>query len=283
MFSWQLLVILYLVFYAAFNILSRLLLQHTRYENAYTMIWQFFLGLTAVCFLPFQHPTFAFPFVVFLFIICNGLLYNLVNVFRFKAYKYEEASALAPIFTTMNLFTVLFSIIFFRSPISLATIAGIIIITFAAVIAVSSKHKIVLSKGILFAIACSVLSGMTIAIEGHISKYIPTSEYLSLLVCVELILGQLFILRPKISEIIFEFKTQGIKIALSASLLCLSALALIGSFAKGNVTEIVAFSATATLLVTILGIVLLKERDRVVIKLLATIVAVLGVIIISKQ
>jgi hypothetical protein len=117
-------IVLAIGFTVSFNIISRLSLSTTRYEHAYTILWQMFCALLAPLFLLFDRFAISFnPAVLPLFAL-SIVLWALVDAFLFSAFKYEEASVLSAIFPLNFLFTFVVSVVFFNSVIKPTIVIG---------------------------------------------------------------------------------------------------------------------------------------------------------------
>ena len=91
----------------------------------------------------------------------------------------------------------------------------------------------------------------------------------------------LLFLRPKGAELRYELRVQWKAILLNAAIMDVSFFFLLKAFQLGNVPQVVALSASSTLLTAIVGIVVLKEEKHRTLKMVAAVLATLGVVLIQ--
>ena len=95
--------------------------------------------------------------------------------------------------------------------------------------------------------------------------------------------ANLFIfLRPKVAELRYELKGQWKKILLNAAVMDASFFFLLKAFQIGNVPQVVALTASSTLLTALAGIVVLKEEKHTTLKIIAAVLATLGLILVQR-
>jgi uncharacterized membrane protein len=88
-------------------------------------------------------------------------------------------------------------------------------------------------------------------------------------------------LRPNVSQLRYELKTQWKAILLNAAVMDVSYFFLLKAFQLGNVPQVVALSASSTLLTAVVGIVILKENEQRALKIVAAGLATLGIVLIQ--
>jgi uncharacterized membrane protein len=91
----------------------------------------------------------------------------------------------------------------------------------------------------------------------------------------------LVFLRPKVAELRYELHTQWKAILLNAVVMDASYFCLLKAFQMGNVPQLVSLSASSTLLTTLAGIIFLREKKHVTIKLLAAGLATVGIALVQ--
>jgi drug/metabolite transporter (DMT)-like permease len=88
-------------------------------------------------------------------------------------------------------------------------------------------------------------------------------------------------LRPKVAELRYELRVQWKAILLNAAVMDASFFFLLKAFQLGNVPQVVALSASSTMLTALAGIVLLKEDKHRTLKIVAAGLATLGVVLVQ--
>ena len=274
-------IVLAVGFTVGFNIISRFSLSNTKHEAAYTILWQVFCGLLAPLFLPFDRLSISLnPHVLLLFAISIAF-WALVDAFLFSAFKYEEASVLSAIFPLNFMFTFLVSMLFFKSGIKPTIAIGFLIIMAASLLVGLYHTRFRPSKGVLFALLYSFFLGMALGLNSEVVKSFSIPTYMFVAFIFPAVVNLFVFLRPKVSEMRYELKVQWKAILLNAVVMDLSFFFLLKAFQLGNVPQVVALSASSTLLTALAGIVILKENQHRNLKIIAAALATLGVVLIQ--
>jgi drug/metabolite transporter (DMT)-like permease len=274
-------IVLAIAFTVGFNIISRISLSTTRYEYAYTILWQLSCALLAPLFLPFDRFSISISAQVLPLFALSVVLWALVDAFLFSAFKYEEASVLSAIFPLNFVFTFVVSLLFFHSMIKLTIIAGFIIIMLASLLIGFYHTRFRLSKGIVFGLLYSFFLGVALGFNSEVVKSFSIPPYMVAAFLFPALANLLIFLRPKGAELRYELKVQWKKILLNAAVMDASFFFLLKAFQLGNIPQVVALSASSTLLTTLTGVVVLKEDKHMALKIFAAVLATLGLILIQ--
>ena len=95
------------------------------------------------------------------------------------------------------------------------------------------------------------------------------------------VVNLLIFLQPKVAEMRYELKVQWRVILLNAAVMDASFFFLLKAFQLGNVPQVVALSSSSTLLTALAGVVLLKEKEHMTLKVLAAGLATVGVVLLQ--
>lgn len=270
-----------IVFTVGFNIISRINLSTTRHEYAYTILWQVFCALLAPLFLPFDRFSIAVnPHVLLLFAV-SVALWALVDAFLFSAFKHEEASVLAAIFPLNFVFTFAISAVFFQAGVKPALVVGFLIIMAASLLTGLYHTRLRPSKGIVFAFLYSLFLGAALGFNSEVVKSFSIPPYMFAAFLFPAAANLLLFLRPKVAELRHELRVQWKAILLNAAVMDASFFFLLKAFQLGNVPQVVALSASSTLLTALAGIVILKENKYMALKIIAAALATLGVVLVQ--
>ncbi|MGZ6364581.1 MAG: protein kinase domain-containing protein [Ktedonobacteraceae bacterium] len=269
-------------FTVSFNIISRLSLATTRHEYAYTILWQMFCALLAPLFLLFDRFTISFnPQVLPLFVL-SIVLWALVDAFLFSAFKYEEVSILSAIFPLNFLFTFVVSVIFFHSAIRPTIVVGFLVVMFASLLVGLYHTRFKPSKGIIFGLLYSFFLGVALGLNSEVVKSFSIAPYMFAAFLFPALANLFIFLRPKRVELRYELKLQWKKILLNAAVMDASFFFLLKAFQLGNVPQVVALTASSTLITALAGVVLLKEDKHITLKTLAAVLATVGLILVQR-
>ena len=265
----------------AFNIISRISLSTTKYDSAYTILCQLFCALLAPLFLPFDRFSINVSSQVLLLLAVSVLFWALVDAFLFSAFKHEEASVLSAIFPLNFVFTFVVSIMFFNSAIKATIIAGFLIIMLASLLIGVVHTRFRLSKGIVYGLLYSFFLGVALGFNSEVVKSFSIPPYMVAAFLFPALANWLIFLRPKRAELRYEFNVQWKKILLNAAVMDASFFFLLKAFELGNVPQVVALSASSTLLTALAGVVILRERKHVALKIIAAALATVGLILLQ--
>ena len=270
-----------IVFTVGFNIISRISLSKTKYEYAYTILWQVFCALLAPLFLPFDRFSIAVnPHVLLLFTL-SVALWALVDAFLFSAFKHEEASVLAAIFPLNFVYTFVISAVFFQAGIKPTLVIGFLIIMAASLLIGLYHTRFRPSKGIVLALLYSFFLGAALGFNSEVVKSFSIPPYMFAAFLFPAVANLLLFLRPKVVELRYELQVQWKAILLNAAVMDASFFFLLKAFQLGNVPQVVALSASSTLLTALVGIVLLKEDKHRTLKIVAAGLATVGIILVQ--
>jgi drug/metabolite transporter (DMT)-like permease len=209
------------------------------------------------------------------------VLWALVDAFLFSAFKYEEVSVLAAIFPLNFVFTFVISVAFFQAGIKLTLVVGFLIIMAASLLIGLYHTRFRLSKGMVFAFLYSFFLGTALGLNSEVVKSFSIPPYMFAAFLFPAAANLLLFLRPKVAELRYELQVQWKKILLNAAVMDASFFFLLKAFQLGNVPQVVALSASSTLLTALIGIVLLKEDKHRTLKIVAAVLATLGVVLVQ--
>lgn len=274
-------IVLAVVFTVSFNIISRISLSTTKYESAYTILWQGFCALLAPLFLPFDRFSIAVNPHVLLWFALSVVLWALVDAFLFSAFKHEEASVLAAIFPLNFVFTFAISAVFFQAGVKPALVVGFLIIMAASLLTGLYHTRLRPSKGMVFAFLYSLFLGAALGFNSEVVKSFSIPPYMFAAFLFPAAANLLLFLRPKVAELRHELRVQWKAILLNAAVMDASFFFLLKAFQLGNVPQVVALSASSTLLTALAGIVILKENKYMALKIIAAALATLGVVLVQ--
>jgi drug/metabolite transporter (DMT)-like permease len=274
-------IILAIAFTVGFNIISRISLSTTRHESAYTILWQLCCALLVPFFLPFDRFSISVNPHVLLLLALSVMLWALVDAFLFSAFKYEEASILSGIFPLNFVFTFVVSVVFFHSVINPTIVIGFLIIMAASLLIGVYHTRLRPSKGMVFALLYSFFLGVALGFNSEVVKSFSIPPYMFAAFLFPALANLLIFLRPKGAELRYELQVQWKKILLNAAVMDASFFFLLKAFQLGNVPQVVALTASSTLLTVLAGVVVLKEDKHIALKIIAAGLATLGVVLVQ--
>lgn len=237
--------------------------------NCYAALASLVIWIVSGAPLPQNVPTAAIALL-----LLSALGYGTFQRGQFYLRKHVEVSQLTPVMQTGLIFGFLASIIILGESLSPKKILGTAIILCAALM-VSLNKKLTINRYAFMTIAISAALSVAGVVDKLASPYFPLFFYTMLIWMIPLP----FIAFPaKPSEIKTAAKSAGWKIPLLASLNALSLVFFVRALQIGEASKVIPVLSTVTVLTVIGGILILGERDNWQRKLVAGILATLGVI-----
>jgi drug/metabolite transporter (DMT)-like permease len=281
--SWQLLVGSSVVLYSVNGLLHRTIMKDEA-SDAYAQA-VVFTGLGSLFCLVILLFRGGFQSAVswnqFMLLLFSSFLSAIGMVFTFKGFRSIGASEHTILLTSCQLWNMLGAVLFLHESLTITKMAGTIAILFGIVLVEWKKRTFRLNKGAVYVL----LAAFCFASSGIISYFIIRSfDVLSFMLYGSIFVTlMLVIFKPKIiRKFTFYFKPKRALNIVSTSIS--DALANILGFTAyqigRNALQIGPISATQTILTIVLAIVILKERDYMFQKIIGSLTAVLGTILL---
>ncbi len=229
-------------------------------------------------FVGFRIPDFS---NISLNLVMMTMLLGFGNMLTFNALKKVEASEYTVLFSTRALWSVVAAVFILGESFSLKQIlgAGLII---ASVFLVSWKKKSFrLNEGEMLTLLAASFFGLEFVNDSYLVGKTDLFFYLPLI----FLFPAIFIGTINYKKVLKIKKIMKLKDILKLSLLALlfsvSATATLTAYQKGhNAAQIAILNQTSTILIVFLGIIFLKERNNLYLKILAACVSLVGVFLV---
>jgi len=248
----------------------------------YAFMWNM---LSAAFLLPLVLLNFSFPgtFYEWSLLAIGMCLWLGINITGIKSLQMVEVSLREPVSQTRLLFILLLSVIFISETINFSKIAGTILIFSGLSLATYKGGEFfsrLKNKGIQLALLSAFLVSVVSIVDKTALKYWAVAPYLFLEFFVPgLVLGTMaFCRRDRLKEMM---KSKYLYVILVTALGAVSSYTLYWAYQLKEVSVVFPIAQLATLITVIGGIVLLKERKDISLKILATVIMILGAILIS--
>ena len=202
-------------------------------------------------------------------------------IFTFKGFKAIGASEHTILLTTSRLWLILGAILFLQESFTITKLIGTAAILFGVVLAEWRKQTFVLNQGAVYVL----LAALTFA-AGEIVSFtiVRNFDVLSYMVYGSLFVTTiLIVLRPNIiKKLSFYFKPRhALNIGTTSVNDALANIFGLSAYQVGrNALQIGPIMATQTLLTVVLAIIFLKERDHMSQKIVGSLSAVIGTILL---
>lgn len=279
--SWLYLVLIAVVIGSFTNIFQRVLMTDKKSDPiSYTIVFCFILGgltLIFALFRGFHLPAFGFNLLYFLLSV---ILWAIGTTLSFKALQLLESSEVTILTSVRALITIFGSIIFLHEFFSIRKSIGTIIILGSIFLVAHLKRGFSFNKGVFFALLSALFCGAAVVVDViNMKGYDPVS-YLAV---INILIGSvLLVYYPK------AIKQWKMFIAPSF----LSKMIPLGTFSFaqasmyytalsfGPTSQIAPINQAQVIITVLLAAVILRERDHLKVKIFASILAVVGIILL---
>lgn len=266
------------------RVLHRYVLRAENDANIYTLVYQFTAALGLVPLVITELQLQAFPIhniniQVYVVLLTSSLFWLAFGLLSFHADRYAEVSVTSVLSRTRVLWTLVLGVIFFGEAVNFAKLQGVILI-FAGLAALSIRGNFNYhSKGVLFALAAAISISVALSIDKYLAHFFPTSVVaFSAFFIPGIWLG--ITLPNKRERLKALLSGQGKYAILTALLGALSYWLLLRALVLSDISKVVPIYQSSLVLNVIVGIILLDERDRILHKLFASVIVLLGVILV---
>jgi drug/metabolite transporter (DMT)-like permease len=264
------------------NTLSSRALKKTKYENAYTVVWQLCSGIFMLFTLPFVKLYARFDIHLLILFGISLVFWALTNAFLFKAYKTEDVSILTTVYPLYNVIAFGITALFFNARMNGFILIGFFLIILASFLTGFYRTKLRPSKGVIFILLSVLFEGIAFGVSIPVVKVYSSFLYIAVGFIIPGLINQYFFLRPKVAHLQYEIRKQWKTIIINAIIVDLLYIFEYAALNRGNVSQVVSFGEASTFLTVMIGILFLRERSHIKIKLLAALLATVGVILAQR-
>ncbi len=216
-----------------------------------------------------------------LLMVLSGICYGLFQRYQFVVRKNLEASELMPVITPTVIVGYVLAIVWLHEPLTAARLAGFALLLAAMAMVVARHSKLRLSRYTLLAVAIGVVLAITSPLDRRVAPHFSQIlTYGTMIWLFSAIITFLPYVKPAAvkKEVLHHgwrlFAIVGINIVAT-----FTALAAIRMAPSSQVQPIL---STNIVLVTILSVFVLKERDHLWLKFAAAVSMTVGLILISR-
>ena len=234
-------------------------------------------GLACLFALPFYPLRFELNFALGMGLLGMGIIYTLGNSLYFLALAKTQLSEIDLFLRSSSFWTFLFGVLLLAEPFGLSTLLGAMLII-TSVLLLSKQHwPIRFSQAQLLALAAAMLFGLGNVLDKALSQHFDALSY----TIINLLLtgfGMLMIARPKALELkdhsLWGFSALGVGLSFALTQL----LIILAFNAGGTAGGVILVAQVRLILLMTLGIILLKEFQRLGLKLLAALCMLTGLV-----
>lgn len=283
--SWFLLAVFSSVAYALVSILQKFAVSDENTDPiAYSIYVELLSGLVALPFALAGISAIPQSLNVWMVVLIVTVLVFGMNIFYFYGLKEIEASQVNIITSSLALWALLGGIIFYKEVVTLRRLIGVLLIVFAIVSIYWQKNSFK-SFGIpqLYILIDAMALAAVQLLEKYIVKSMSPMIYLVIAFWGSALLTA--VIRPKeVKNLkhLLKFSKGNLFTIISSVLSILSLIAFLYAMRiGGNISAVSPIASSSTVLAVVFSILLLGERKFVVRKILAAVVAFMGILLIG--
>lgn len=281
--TWQIYVAIGIFLFSTNSLLHRILMKDVKSDPyAQTLAFYGLGGIIALIIaiagggFQYQISSEQLPYFAIMAVFCT-----VAPILAFRAYRDVEASEATILFSSQRLWMVFGSFIILHEVFSLRKVLGTLVILIGISLAIWKKQKFVFNRGLIYAL----LAAFSYAVAEIASFFILRNfdaASLTVYICFIPVVVLLFLRPATLKKLTFylvpKYATAITVVSINDTL---ASLAVFFAYQIGrNSAQISPLMATQIILAVILAIIFLKERDRVVNKIVGALVVVAGVLLV---
>lgn len=281
--SWQIYLIISICIISFNGLLQRSLMKDEKSHAEATAIAGLGLsGLLAILIAFIQRKlNLFFPVSLSRYLILFMLLVTPGYLLSRHAYKLIGASEMVIILATGRLWNVIGAYLFLHEKVTMLRVLGAVIILLGVAVARFEKRKFIVNKGVFLALFAAFFLGMSDIVGYYILKSMNATNFL--IYSYFLPVFAIILFQPKVIKKLSYFLhlDKGMKLLFLSLCDVFGMLALYLSYQAGGAASIIGpLSSTRVLVTTGLAMLILRERNNTVNKLIGAVVTVIGVILL---
>jgi len=275
--TWQFNVIGLIVCSVLFNQFYKFAVKNAKKDGVATVILQSIAGLSVLFLMPLFPIRFPSDWKVYILLLTACVFYAIGDRLQTTVRKNLEVSVYTIVNQLSSVFLIIYGLLFFHEPFSLAKIIGGILILGANIFLRFREGKFHINKYIVFGALANLSLATAISIDVGNSK----SFNLPLYIMITLLIPTLMIKtaeRMTVKEIVSEYahgnKPYYILTGISWALLLFF---MIRAYQFGSFTLVTPLSATSVLINVLIATIFFAERKQIAQKIIAAVLVIAGV------
>jgi uncharacterized membrane protein len=283
--SWQAAIFLHLIFSAGFALVQRSVskqfISHAKVAVAFMYV--FFVTPVGIVYALLNYDvSFNFSFLTWVFLVASGILFAIANITAYRSNAHIDAAQFAILTNLMAVFTVIIAAIFLSERMTLLQLLGVaVLVSTAALVSVrrTTERTFEISKWSLLAIFSALLAAAALTFEKHLLGQMNVGTYMIIgwgfqtLAMVVLAAGKWHTLK--------DFGRKGIiKLSSLGILRSLQGITFVIAVSQADIGLLVSIVSYKSVLIFAGGILFLNEKSHLIIRLLGSILATVGLLLV---
>lgn len=279
--NWKFWVIVYLISAVIFAQTFKKTNRNMKNAGSLTILLEIFTALFAILFIPFFTLKFSHDINIYLTLLLVTIIYAMTDRLNIEARYGLDPSAFSMLKQLSTVFLIILGFIFLKEEILFKKILGSILIIASNVLLAFDKGKIKFNKYFVMSFISNFLFAVAMLINVNISDNFNIAVYTIFTVFTPSIFIFIFG-KHNIKELKSEFKLYDKKsFLISAFTWCLMLISSVRAYQFGSITLIAPLLTLTSILNTMYEYFINKDKNRIVQKIIASVMIILGVIIIK--
>lgn len=279
--NWKFWVIVYLISAVIFAQTFKKTNRNMKNAGSLTILLEVFTALFAILFIPFFTLKFSHDINIYLTLLLVTIIYAMTDRLNIEARYGLDPSAFSMLKQLSTVFLIILGFIFLKEEILFKKILGSILIIASNVLLAFDKGKIKFNKYFVMSFISNFLFAVAMLINVNISDNFNIAVYTIFTVFTPSIFIFIFG-KHNIKELKSEFKLYDKKsFLISAFTWCLMLISSVRAYQFGSITLIAPLLTLTSILNTMYEYFINKDKNRIVQKIIASVMIILGVIIIK--
>lgn len=281
--SWQILLTISILTFAVSTILQRVIMRDAQSDSiAYSIFFQFVTGVIVAIFALVHGFIVPNLFAYIPNIILMIVFYSAANIFILKSLQLIEASEFTVLFVTRAFWTILVAILFLGEKFSLIQFVGTLFVLAGVIVVSYKKNKFKINKGAIFAILGAFCLGVAFTNDAFLVRHFDVMSYEALaFILPSIAIAVVFPKSLKKMKPLFKVPTLT-KISFLSLIYAISAVTVFLAYQVGrNAAQLGALNQLSTVITVIFAIIFLKETSDLWKKVLGSVLAFIGAVLIG--
>lgn len=268
--------------FALLNIFSRVLTVESKNPRAFSIVFNLICIIMSIILLVVtnSYRLFSLPTRIdaWVFLLIASFFYGLNERFRFLISKLLEASVYSIVINITVIMAFIISLFLYGERLTITKLLGSALILLSTFLVSEIKRSKISAKGLSLAIMTSVMLGIAFSLDKKGAIFFSPETYNILGWIAPFIV--LYFPGIKVEEIKAEFKQFSWKIILLAFFNFIGFYLGLKAFILADATKVIPIIQLSTIITVIIGVFFLKEKNHFYKKILAGVIAVVGVFLL---
>lgn len=278
---WWVQIIIYLLAVVSYTQFFKAATKKSKKDGALTVTLEVITSIIMLAFIPFFEIKWATDIKVYLFTALAVIFYCMKDRMTTTVRRYLDTSTVNILDQIVNVFMILWGILFFKEEVIFKKIIGAILIILSNVMIFYKKGNFKLDRYVLLSILSNLALSIALALNVDNSEKFNVAIYQVVTLMIPAILIIIF---EKIkwddikNEVKEGNKTAILMTGISWAVMIISQLR---AYQTGDITTVAPLSAVSVILNVIAGYFISKEKENIVKKIIAGVIIVFSIFLIK--